>query len=275
MKDYLQHLLTWLALVLLSVTAQAQKSIQGTVVNQQNQPVEGARVARRTFTDKDGHFTLREGYLPRRLRVRHTDYNINVVPVPEDGRMFIRLDTREEEPWDEHAWHPFVALNMGSIFSEGGLNDPFGGQRWGVTCRTLGVMGGMMDDRFGFYGRGHFLPIGDSDGFDIRSRHNAFDFAVGGIVHVWSPICLYAGAGIMFYTEDSDRFRESTDYYRTQQFSIHEGRIEDHFNRIFLDAGLLLRGQKDFLPHWMLTIGVFTPFERYSIHPNVGIGYIF
>ena len=70
----------------------------------------------------------------------------------------------------------------------------------------------------------------------------------------------------MFYTEHTDHFSD---------FNVRSGHTTEDFKRVIMDAGVLLRGRKDFLPHWMVNIGVFTPFERYNVHPNVGVGYIF
>lgn len=256
-------LVLWLGL---AVVASAQfRSVAGSVVDQNNKPVAGAKVSvpfsrKRAVTDEDGHFKIPVMTLPKKVRVSSRGYSVAMLKAEEN--MHIRLTDKALAGWQPDDWHPFVGLDMGFFFSEGGTNGVYASQRGGVTTRSIGLVGGITDSRMGAYVKSHIIALNDGDDdFEIASRRNVRDIIVGGMLNVWKPLFVNAGVGAMFFTERTSKISE---------FTAVDGYNDEKNTKVVVDVGLSGRYQ-----HYQLSSGVLTTFQRNGWHPYIGVSYLF
>ncbi|MBO4811910.1 MAG: carboxypeptidase-like regulatory domain-containing protein [Prevotella sp.] len=259
-------ILTLVLLLGLSVTATAQfRSVSGSLVDQNNKPIEGAKVAvpftsKHAVTDQDGHFKIPVMKMPKRVRVSKKGYSVALLDAEEN--MYIRLTSKAMAGWQPDDWHPFVGLDMGFFFSEGGTNGVYASQRGGVTTRSIGLVAGITDSRMGAYLKSHFITLNDGgDDFEIASRRDVRDVIVGGMLNVWNPIFVNAGIGAMFFTERTSNI---------STFTVVDGYNDVKKKKAVVDVGLSGRYQR-----YQLSGGVLTTFQRYGWHPYIGVGYLF
>ena len=256
-----------LALLLgLAVTATAQfRSVSGSVVDQNNKPVAGAKVSvpftsKRAVTDADGRFKIPVMTLPKKVRVSGKGYSVALLKADEN--MHIQLTDKALAGWQPDDWHPFVGLDMGFFFSEGGTNGVYASQRGGVTTRSLGLVAGFTDSRMGGYVKSHFISLNDGgDDFEIASRRDVRDFIVGGMVHVWEPLFVNAGIGAMFFTERTSNI---------SSFTVVSGYSDEKKTKAVVDVGLSARYLR-----YQLSGGLLTTFQQYGWHPYIGVSYLF
>lgn len=256
----------FVALLGLSAPAAAQfRSIMGVVVDQNNQPISGAKVKvpftrKKAVTDKNGRFSIPVMEMPKKVRVSSRGKNSLLLPSSEN--MHIRLTDRTVGQWEADSWHTFVGLDMASYFSGSATNDVYFSQHAGVTTRSLGLTAGITDSRMGFYVKGHFVPLNGDDDFEISSKRNCFDVVLGGIVHVWEPLYCNLGIGALFYTERS---------HHISQFTVTDGYTDEKKKKMpIIDFGLSGRYR-----HFQLHAGVLTALQCHEWHPYIGVSYIF
>ena len=264
MKNRIISTLVLLLGLSIPVTAQF-RSITGSVVDQNNNPLEGAKVrvlytTKRATTDQDGHFELNFNRRPKKIRV--SSQKGSVALLKAERNMFIRLTDKPWAGWQPEAWHLFAGIDFGFFCSGGGTNGMYASQRSGVTTRSLGVVCGITDSRMGGYLKSHILTLNDKDDDDeIASRRNVRDIIAGGIIHVWKPVYMNVGVGAMFFTE-------RTSHYNS--FTVVNGFTDEKKTKPIADIGLSGR-----YSHYQISSGVLTAFHQHEWHPYIGASYLF
>lgn len=257
---------TLVLLLGLSFHATAQfRSITGSVVDQNNDPLEGAKVrvlytTKRATTDQEGHFEIAINRKPKKIRVRSSKGSVAFLEA--ERNMFIRLTDKPWTGWQPEAWHLFAGIDFGFFCSGSGTNGIYASQRNGVTTRSLGVIGGITDSRMGGYLKSHVLTFNDKDDDDeVASRRDVRDIILGGIIHVWKPVYMNVGLGAMFYTERTSHY---------SSFTVVNGYKDEKKTKPITDIGLTGR-----YLHYQISSGILTAFHRHEWHPYIGVSYLF
>ena len=249
-----------------SIQATAQfHSITGSVVDQNNNPIEGARVrvlytTKHDTTDQEGHFKIAIKKRPKKIRVHGPKGAVALLKA--ERNMFIHLTDKPYVGWQPNAWHFFAGIDFGFFCSASGTNSVYASQRSGVTTRSLGVVCGITDSRMGIYMKSNVLAFNDKDDDDeIASKRNVRDVIAGGIIHVWKPVYMNVGLGAMFFTERTSNYNS---------FTSVTSFTDEKKTKPIVDIGLTGR-----YSHYQLSSGILTVFHRHEWHPYIGVSYLF
>ena len=160
----------------------AQEIITGTVIDEKNQPVPGARVeadgrSEYTVTDIDGRFRFEVPVPVKKVKVSYVGYKALKRKVQPD--MVVKLRKGWKAGPQEYQW--FAGANLAVGMYPGDYSIDVNENRVG-----FGLMGGYVKN-WGFF----VNPL-----FGFGDRANRFvGFTVGGIRRLWCPLHMYMGFG--------------------------------------------------------------------------------
>lgn len=264
----------FLLLLATCITASAQNTVTGTVVDKYGNPIYGARVegvgsSRYTFTNMDGTYELEIPNGVKRIKAEYAGMNYNTVKAGSGNTIKLKPQTWWNKKPERGQW--FVGLQM---------HIP----EYNET--SFGIMAGYVK-YFGFYVRGvyefgskktedDYWSEGDAERENIlltgatKTIHNSV--GGGAIVRIGSPLYLYFGMGWLWhkYTVEctDNKWRDYGPGY--SYGSTFDG---FHFqNSMYAELGLMLRYKKMFVNGGLQVSFLENELGMYS---HVGIGMFF
>lgn len=250
------------------ITASAQYTVTGRVVDKYGNPISGARVegvgsSRYTFTNMDGTYELETPERVKRIKAESAGMNYNTVKARSGNTIKLKPQTWWNKKPERGQW--FAGLQM---------HIP----EYNET--SFGIMAGWVK-YFGFYvrgvhGFGNKKTVGEWSKYDgnnnalltgeTKTVHSSV--GGGGIVRIGSPLYLYFGTGWLWHkymVECTD------DTWREIIWSDNSGIDVDRDNSLYAEFGLMLKYKKLFV-----NSGLQLSFlEKNGMYSHVGIGMFF
>lgn len=251
------------------ITASAQHTVTGRVVDKYGNPISGARVegvgsSRYTFTNMDGTYKLETPERVKRIKAEYAGMNYNTVKARSGNTIKLKPQTWWNKKPERGQW--FAGLQM---------HIP----EYNET--SFGIMAGWVK-YFGFYVRGVYGFGGKDTEEDYNWRTYEEDNILltgatktvhssvggGGIARIASPLYLYFGMGWLWHkyaVECTDKKWREIDYY-----GLHEINLESD-NSIYAEFGLMLKYKKLFVNGGLQLSFL----EKTGMYGHVGIGMFF
>lgn len=247
------------ALLLLgTVVASAQTTVNGTVTDKKGNPIPGAKVEipgteESVLTDLDGTFSLTTSSMPEMVNVYYVGMQPKSQAVTPD--MLVRLAKTTWWNKKPDTWQWFAALQ--GAFPESGGSPAFG--------MSVGCM-----KSYGFYAKAIFsgIPSTSHEWDDFTTlkpwtkgnrKSGTLAFAVGGMIRLGCPFYFNLGLGYM---------------KRTVAWELSDGSWakynDNSYSGLCIDAGLTLRCGDHFLVNGGILTGT-----KIAHAPYIGIGYSF
>lgn len=248
------------------ITASAQYTVTGRVVDKYGNPISGARVegvgsSRYTFTNMDGTYELETPERVKRIKAEYAGMNYNTVKARSGNTIKLKPQTWWNKKPERGQW--FAGLQM---------HIP----EYNET--SFGIMAGWVK-YFGFYVRGVYgfgdkktegtWTEYDADKYLLTGKTKTVHSSVGGggIVRIGSPLYLYLGLGYLrnkYAVECTDgKWREIS--YWAESFDVQ---LDES---AYIELGLMLKYKKVFLNGGLQTSFI----EEWTAYSHVGFGMFF
>lgn len=259
----------FLLLLATSLTASAQVTVTGKVVDKYGNPISGARVEGKgsscyTFTNMDGSYELETPQRIKRIKVESAGMNYEIDKASNGTVTTLKPQTWWNRKPERGQWFAGLQMHI-PTYNE----------------MSFGLMAGWVK-YFGFYVRGVYGFGGkETEGQWSETEaqtNNIFLTGVtqttyssiggGGICRIGSPLYLYFGVGwqwnnhMVECTDNKWREYSSWDYSRDNpvldyDFAYGELGIMFKYNRVFVNAGIQLGYMYDFSLFSHVGIGMF------------------
>lgn len=255
------------------ITASAQYTVTGRVVDKYGNPISGARVegvgsSRYTFTNMDGTYELETPERVKRIKAEYAGMNYNTVKARSGNTIKLKPQTWWNKKPERGQW--FAGLQM---------HIP----EYNET--SFGIMAGWVK-YFGFYVRGVYGFGGKDTEEDYNWRTYEEDNILltgatktvhssvggGGIARIASPLYIYVGLGWLWndYAVEcaDDKWREIYVYGNEDLNRISS------YDSPYIELGLMLKYKKLFV-NGGCQVGLEVPYRMTAVHGHVGIGMFF